>query len=245
MRYSKFKTASRTVLAKHALEVFQVELDLSETAAVLREKILALYSKNGLQMDEYSMEILPSAPKELSAPKEPKDVTRGTEEPPTMVMPPKDRRTEAAEASLTARFLETAEKDSAPAEELQTPANWREACYGDMSGTKGPVPVVAKPGKFEKRVRLTIWPEEGALPYVPLSLNGRAIRVQRDEEVDIPYPFFEILENANKTELIKVDDEVKGRSSRRFNYSVHGIIWYKDRKPITGLKPFVQDRAAS
>lgn len=96
-------------------------------------------------------------------------------------------------------------------------------------------PANERKGKAERRIRIEIHPEEGALPFVPLQLNGRLIVIHREKEVNIPPEYIEVLDHAVTTVVEKVElvDEHTGapysqeqkKEVRRFNYTNHGEVW--------------------
>ena len=78
-----------------------------------------------------------------------------------------------------------------------------------------------KPGT-ELRVELTIHPAENQPEYVPVSHNGRAILIKREERVQIPYQHFLVLQDAVITETyLGADEKEHSRDIPRFNYTVH------------------------
>lgn len=210
MQYSKFRTATVSVLVDHAKELFQRDLNAGLTTHELRAEVKKLY-------DEHSM-TMPGAP---------------AEEPPA----PKVQSLDGEDA--ISEVIDEAPIPEAPVDPEEV---WMRNCYGDnfVDADGLPKPPIARPGKLEKRIRVTIYPEENAADHVPIGVNGRALSIKRDEPADIPYPYFTVLEHANKTDIIMIEGVEKGRNTRRFNYQVHGMIWYRDRKPASELEPFIR-----
>jgi len=208
MQYSKFRTATVSVLVKHAKELFQRELNEHLTTHELREEVAKLYHEMGMAM--------PGAPDGVVKAPEVQSLDGDDD------LQPEDPE----------EYVKPVDPEEA----------WMRECYGDdfVDSEGMPKPPMPKPGKLEKRIRLTIYPEENAPDTVPISVNGRALNIKRDEPADIPWPYYLVLENANKTDIIMVDGIERGRTTRRFNYGVHGTIWYRDRKPASDLEPFKQ-----
>lgn len=78
-------------------------------------------------------------------------------------------------------------------------------------------------------VELTIHREKGEQDRVPLYCNGTRFDVPRGKKVVIPIRFYQILENAKKTEFIRgdgINEAAIGEASDvyRFPFSVHRMI---------------------
>lgn len=78
-------------------------------------------------------------------------------------------------------------------------------------------------------VELTIHREKGEQDRVPLYCNGVRFDVPRGKKVVVPFRYFQILENAKKTEFARGDDVNEAAIGEpadvfRFPFSVHRMV---------------------
>lgn len=95
----------------------------------------------------------------------------------------------------------------------------------------------SKPGPklhVERRMRVRIHPEKGELPFIFLSVNGHALQIPREKEVNIPLQHFEALERAITTITDKTADGMETQKDvPRFNYTVLGeVLTDKHGNPV-------------
>jgi hypothetical protein len=93
-------------------------------------------------------------------------------------------------ADIRAKVRQAWDKDTIPVPEDPPAA-------GATAGPGVDPEQAAKPAKPEKvKIIIAATEEAGGDEPVQVSVNGRAMLIQRGEEVEIPYPYFEVLQNA-------------------------------------------------
>lgn len=130
--------------------------------------------------------------------------------------------------TLRARIMDAGGADMIPAEMPEAPL-----VAPVSSSVTHPVTKSASEGDGDgasvSHVELTIHREKGEQDRVPLYCNGTRFDVPRGKKVVIPVRFYQILENAKKTEFSRgdaVNEAAIGEASDvyRFPFSVHRMI---------------------
>ena len=133
--------------------------------------------------------------------------------------------------TLRARIMDAGGADMIPAEmpdPLAAPVS-HSAAHPVAHPVTRSAPEGDGDGASVSHVELTIHREKGEQDRVPLYCNGTRFDVPRGKKVVIPIRFYQILENAKKTEFSRgdaVNEAAIGEASDvyRFPFSVHRMI---------------------
>src|SRR3990170_1107212 len=90
---------------------------------------------------------------------------------------------------------------------------------------------------LEKRAQVEIHPEKDGRPYVPLQVNLDLVRVKPGQKALIPWPHFEMLQNAKVTlqptqQELSTNPHAKPRDVMRYPFSFHGAVLVNDKGEV-------------